>query len=101
MPSPPRLVSCGENARFGLASSPLFPWGLGGLGRASRARRAHPGRCSLAAHQERPQRKIRFRVAAACVRIELADLETRRIRWMVGAVRATATFAVGILRLIG
>ena len=40
-------------------------------------------------------------LAAACVRIELADLETRLIRWMVGAVSATATFAVWILRLIG
>ena len=35
------------------------------------------------------------------VRIALADLEPRRIRWRVGAVRATATSAVGILRLIG
>ena len=62
-PSPPRRVSCGEDARSGRASSPLFPWGLGGLGRASRARRAHPGRCALAAHQARPQRKIHVRVA--------------------------------------
>ena len=40
-------------------------------------------------------------LAAACVRIELGDLETRLIRWMVGAVSATATFAIWILRLIG
>ena len=41
----------------------LVPPGGGGLGRASMARRAHPGRCSLAAHQERPPRKIPVRVA--------------------------------------
>ena len=33
----------------------LFPPGGWVLGSASMARRAHPGRCSLAAHQERPQ----------------------------------------------
>ena len=37
----------------------------------------------------------------AGVRTELANLETRLIRWMVGTVIATATLAVGILRLIG
>ena len=62
-PSPPRLVSCGEDARCGRASSPLDPWGLGVLGRASRARRAHPGRCALAAHPARPPSKIHVRVA--------------------------------------
>ena len=30
MPSPPRRVSCGEDARSGRASSPRSPWGLGG-----------------------------------------------------------------------
>ena len=40
-------------------------------------------------------------LAAACGRIALSDREPRRSRWMVGAVRATATFAVWILRLIG
>ena len=54
-PSPPRRCSFGADARSGRASSPLSPWGLGVLGRASMARRAHPGRFSLAAHQERPQ----------------------------------------------
>ena len=33
------------------------------LGRASMARRAHPGRCALAAHQERPPIQIHVRVA--------------------------------------
>ena len=60
---PPRRVSCGEDARFGLASSPRSPWGLGVLGRASMARRAHPGRCALAAHPARPPSKIHVRVA--------------------------------------
>ena len=62
-PSPPRRVSCGEDARFGLASSPRAPWGPGGLGRASMARRAPPGRCALAAHPARPPSKIHGRVA--------------------------------------
>ena len=34
----------------------------------------------------------------AGVRTELASLETRLIRWMVGTVIATATLTVGILR---
>ena len=33
-PIPPRRCSCGEDARFGRASSPRSPWGLGGLGSA-------------------------------------------------------------------
>ena len=37
---------------------------------------------------------------AAGVRTELASLETRLIRWMVGTVIATATLTVGILRLL-
>ena len=104
----------------GRASSPRSPWGLGVLGSASMARRAHPGRFSLAAHQER--RQYRSIVGwPACpgpvfARLDLLErwyawlrravgsssrsLETRLIRWMVGAVRATATCAVGILRLI-
>ena len=36
----------------------------------------------------------------AGVRTELASLETRLIRWMVGTVIATATLTVGILRLL-
>ena len=39
-----------------------FPWGRGVLGSASMARRAHPGRCALAAHQERPPIQIHVRV---------------------------------------
>ena len=35
------------------------------------------------------------------VRTEIANFETRLIRWMVGTVIATATLTVGILRLIG
>ena len=35
------------------------------------------------------------------VRTEIANLETRLIRWMVGTVIATATLTVGILRLTG
>ena len=32
---------------------------------------------------------------------QIANLETRLIRWMVGTVIATATLTVGILRFIG
>ena len=35
------------------------------------------------------------------VRTEIASLETRLIRWLVGTVIATATLTVGILRVIG
>jgi hypothetical protein len=41
------------------------------------------------------------RTQIAGVRTEIANLETRLIRWMVGTVIATATLTVGILRLIG
>ena len=37
----------------------------------------------------------------AGVRTELASLETRLIRGMVGTVIVTATLTVGILRLLG
>ena len=37
----------------------------------------------------------------AGVRTEIANLVTRRIRWMVRTVLATATLTVGVLRLFG
>ena len=40
------------------------------------------------------------KTGVAGVRTEIANLETRLIRWMVGTVIATATLTVGILRLI-
>lgn len=43
----------------------------------------------------------RLSTQIAGVRAEIASLETRLIRWMVGTVIATATLTVGILRLIG
>ncbi len=41
------------------------------------------------------------RTRNAEVRAEIANLETRLIRWMVGTVLATATLTIGILRLVG
>ena len=41
-----------------------------------------------------------FKAGLAELRAEMANLETRLIRWMVGTV-ATATLTVGILRLLG
>jgi len=41
------------------------------------------------------------RTQIAEVRTEIAALETRLIRWMVGTVLATATLTVGVLRLFG
>ena len=43
----------------------------------------------------------RLSTQIAGVRTEIANLETRLIRWMVGTVLATATLTVGILRLFG
>ena len=43
----------------------------------------------------------RLSTQIAGVGAEMANLETRLIRWMVGTVIATATLTVGILRLIG
>ena len=40
------------------------------------------------------------RTEIAVVRSEIASLETRLIRWMVGTVLATAALTVGILRLM-
>ena len=37
----------------------------------------------------------------AGVRIEIENLETRLIRWMVGTVLATGALTVAILRLVG
>ena len=42
-----------------------------------------------------------FKAGLAELRTEMANLETRLIRWMVGTVVATATLTVGILRLLG
>ena len=42
-----------------------------------------------------------MRTEIAEVRTEIANLETRLIRWTVGTVIATATLTVGILRLLG
>ena len=42
-----------------------------------------------------------FKAGLAEFRTEMANLETRLIRWMVGTVVATATLTVGILRLLG
>ena len=41
------------------------------------------------------------RTEIARVRTDIANLEIRLIRWMVGTVIATATLTVGILRLLG
>ena len=35
------------------------------------------------------------------MRTEVANFETRLIRWMVGTVIATATLTFGILRVVG
>ena len=42
-----------------------------------------------------------FKAGLAELRTEIANLETRLIRWMVGTVIATATVTVGVLRLVG
>lgn len=42
-----------------------------------------------------------FRAGLAEVRTEIANLETRLVRWMVGTVIATAALTVGILRFMG
>ena len=41
------------------------------------------------------------RTEIAAVRTEIAGLETRLIRWMVGTVLATGALTVAILRLVG
>ena len=41
------------------------------------------------------------RAQAAELRTEMANLETRLVRWMVGTVIATATLTVAIVRLLG
>ena len=43
----------------------------------------------------------RLSTQIAGVRTEVANLETRLVRWMVGTVIATAGVTVGILRLFG
>ena len=42
-----------------------------------------------------------FRAGLAEVRAEIANLETRLVRWMVGTVITTAALTVGILRFVG
>ena len=42
-----------------------------------------------------------FRAGLAEVRTEIANLETRLVRWMVGTVITTAALTVGILRFVG
>ena len=42
-----------------------------------------------------------FKAGLAEVRTEIANLETRLVRWMVGTVIATAALTVGILRFLG
>ena len=42
-----------------------------------------------------------FKAGLAEVRAEIANLETRLVRWMVGTVIATAALTVGILRFPG
>ena len=41
------------------------------------------------------------RAQAAELRTEMANLETRLVRWMIGTVIATATLTVAIVRLLG
>ena len=41
------------------------------------------------------------RAEVAAVRTEIANLETRLVRWMVGTVLATGALTVAILRLVG
>lgn len=42
-----------------------------------------------------------FKAGLAEVWTEIANLETRLVRWMVGTVIATAALTVGILRFLG
>ena len=42
-----------------------------------------------------------FNAGIAELRTEMANLETRLVRWMVGTVIATATLTVAIVRLLG
>ena len=42
-----------------------------------------------------------FKAGIAEMRTEMANLETRLVRWMIGTVIATATLTVAIVRLLG
>ena len=42
-----------------------------------------------------------FKAGMAEMRTEMANLETRLVRWMIGSVIATATLTVAIVRLLG
>ena len=42
-----------------------------------------------------------FNAGIAELRTEMANLETRLVRWMIGTVIATATLTVAIVRLLG
>ena len=42
-----------------------------------------------------------FNTGIAELRTEMANLETRLVRWMIGTVIATATLTVAIVRLLG
>ncbi len=48
----------------------------------------------------RAELRAELRTEIAGVRTEIANLETRLVRWMAGTVIATATLTVGILRLL-
>ena len=56
------------------------------------------GIAELRAEQRTQIAEVRTEIAV--VRTEIASLETRLIRWMVGTVLATAALTVGILRLM-
>ena len=43
----------------------------------------------------------RLSTQVAEVRTDVANLETRLVRWMVGTVIATAGVTIGVLRLFG
>ena len=42
-----------------------------------------------------------FNAGIAELRTEMANLDTRIVRWMIGTVIATATLTVAIVRLLG
>ena len=72
-------------------------WGYGGV---------RPGAVALdpdrrPAHGATHGDRRRADAEIAEVRTEIASLETRLVRWMVGTVFATAALTVGILRLFG